>query len=102
MSTVQARKAKTAKTEAGVLVCKEAAASYRVKRPKVTESAQKRVANAGRIKGQKAQKHKYTFDADGIAAFIEDQCKTEKSKLAFFKRCGLTYNEKGEPVVVPR
>ena len=102
MDTVKARKAKAAKAEAGALTCKEAAASYRVKRPKDSGSVQKRAANAGRVKGQKAQKHKYTFDAEGIAAYIKDQCKTRKSTLAYFLRIGLTYNEKGEPLVVPR
>ena len=102
MDAVKVRKVKTAKAEAGALTCKEAAASYRVKRPKVTESAQKRAAKARDPKKLKPASDDSWFTSERICAFIDSRCKTKKSTLAFFKEIGLTYNEKGEPVVVPR
>jgi len=56
----------------------------------------------GRAKKPKTEKREFRFDGPSISAFIKDQCRTERRKRVFFKNIGLSYNEKGEPVVVPR
>jgi len=37
-----------------------------------------------------------------IAEFIRYKCKDRRSTLRYFKLAGLTYDKKGNPVVVPR
>jgi len=37
-----------------------------------------------------------------LAEYVRYNCKDRRSTLAFFKRAGLTYDKKGNPVVVPR
>ena len=60
------------------------------------------VAKVGKAKRRPAKTRAFNWDAESVAAFIDAQCKTRKSTLAFFKKIGLTYNERGEPVVVPK
>ena len=68
----------------------------------VKERMSKNTAKAGRAQKQKPKSDDSWWSSKNFIAFIDSQCKTRKSTLAFFKRCGLTYNEKGEPVVVPK
>ena len=102
MSTAKVTRTRKPKATEGALVCKEASVAYRVKKPKATEDALKGTAKSGGAKKQKPASGDSWFTSERMIAFLESQCKTRKSTLAFFKRCGLTYNEKGEPVVVPR
>jgi len=37
-----------------------------------------------------------------MAEYFKYRCKDKRSTLKFFKECGLTYDKKGNPVVVPR
>jgi len=37
-----------------------------------------------------------------LSEYVAYKCKDKRSTLAFFKRAGLTYDKKGNPVVVPR
>jgi len=83
MSTVKAERVRKPKAKEGALVCKETPVSYRVKKPKV-------------------EKREFRFDGPSIVAFIESKCKTRRSTLAFLRSIGLTYNKKGEPIVVPK
>ena len=53
-------------------------------------------------KKQKPEAREWRLTSEAICAYIDSRCKTRKSTLAYFKEIGLTYNEKGEPVVVPK
>ena len=101
MSTAKVARARKPKVKEDALVCKEAPVAYRVKKPKTKVNALRGTAKVERVKKLKPASDDSWFTSENMIAFLESQCKTRKSTLAFFKRCGLTYNEKGEPVVVP-
>ena len=102
MSTAKKPKTKKPKAKEGALVCKETSATYRVKKPKVKEDMRKGTAKAGSTPKQRFAPDHDWFTSERICAYIDSRCKTKKSTLAYFKEIGLTYNEKGEPIVVPR
>ena len=99
MSTTKIKKPKA---KDGALVCKEASVTYQIKKPKVIKDTRKDIVKAGSTKKQRPVSDEPWVTPERIGAYIESRCKTRKSTLAYFKEIGLTYNEKGEPVVVPR
>ena len=102
MGTAKVVKPKKPKAKEDASVCKEAPVDYWVKKPKAKESMPGNTIRVGRIKVEKSNPDKPWFSVENIGAYIDARCRTKKSTLAFFKEIGLTYNKKGEPVVVPR